>query len=182
MLMQVASTTWGPSGLLGIFVMTQGPRGAISSIACYLIGLLISYVMSFVLTNALVSADEITPTSRAETVKPAEAAPSGTHKTVKHGDPISFDDTDEKQSHEFCFTVKDPIGLHARPAGELAKIIKKYDCHFVIEANGRTAENGSIMQIMALGASSGSTLKCRAEGNEAAQAIKEVQRFMQERL
>ena len=28
MLMQVAATTWGPSGLLGIFVMTAGPNGA----------------------------------------------------------------------------------------------------------------------------------------------------------
>lgn len=50
MLMQVASTTWGPSGLLGVFVMTGGPNGAAMSIAYFVIGLVISYIMGFVLT------------------------------------------------------------------------------------------------------------------------------------
>lgn len=50
MLMQVASTTWGPSGLLGIFVMTAGPNGAAMSIVYFVIGLLISYIMGFILT------------------------------------------------------------------------------------------------------------------------------------
>ncbi|MEQ2443279.1 PTS transporter subunit EIIC [Pseudoflavonifractor intestinihominis] len=50
MLMQVAATTWGPSGLLGIFVMTAGPNGAILSIIYFLIGLVISYIMGFIFT------------------------------------------------------------------------------------------------------------------------------------
>ncbi|MGI5929857.1 PTS transporter subunit EIIC [Pseudoflavonifractor sp.] len=50
MLMQVAATTWGPSGLLGIFVMTAGPNSAIVSIVYFLIGLVISYIMGFIFT------------------------------------------------------------------------------------------------------------------------------------
>ena len=50
MLMRVASTTWGPSGLLGAFVMTEGPHGAVASVGYYLIGLLISCVAGYVLT------------------------------------------------------------------------------------------------------------------------------------
>ena len=50
MLMQVAATTWGPSGLLAIFVMTAGPNGAILSIIYFLIGLVISYIMGFIFT------------------------------------------------------------------------------------------------------------------------------------
>lgn len=50
MLMQVASTTWGPSGVLGAFVMTEGPLGAAASIGCYLIGLLISCAAGCLLT------------------------------------------------------------------------------------------------------------------------------------
>lgn len=46
----VAATTWGPSGLLGLFVMTAGPNGAAMSLVFYLIGLAISYVMGFVIT------------------------------------------------------------------------------------------------------------------------------------
>jgi PTS system sucrose-specific IIC component len=50
MLMRVASTTWGPSGLLGAFVMTEGPHGAVASVCFYLVGLLISCVAGYVLT------------------------------------------------------------------------------------------------------------------------------------
>ena len=50
MLMRVASTTWGPSGVLGAFVMTEGPNGAIPSIGCYLIGLLISCAAACLIT------------------------------------------------------------------------------------------------------------------------------------
>ena len=57
MLMEVASTTWGPSGLLGAFVMTEGPRGAGVSVCCYLIGLAVSCAASFLLTLLAVRDD-----------------------------------------------------------------------------------------------------------------------------
>ena len=50
MLMRVASTTWGPSGLLGAFVMTEGPYGAVASVTHYLIGLMISCAAGYVIT------------------------------------------------------------------------------------------------------------------------------------
>lgn len=187
MLMQVASTTWGPSGILGVFVMTQGPRGPIVSAACYLIGLVISYVMSYIITNAFVSAEEITPAAPddpqpAAVIAQPAAVPSHPRRMVRHGEPISFEDPDAPEAIEFDFIIKDPLGIHARPAGELAKIIRKYDCRFIIEANGRTAENGSIMQLMSLGASQGSKLKCRAEGPDATAAVEKVLQFMERKL
>ena len=182
MLMQVASTTWGPSGLLGIFVMTQGPHGPVLSVACYLIGLLISYVMSFIITNAFVKLDTGTASAPAVMTSQPSVAPLHPQRTVKHGEPIRFGDTAAAETHEFEYTVKDPLGIHARPAGELAKLIKKYDCHFVIKANGHTAENGSIVQLMALGASQGCILRCSAEGPDAAAAIREVRQFLEQKL
>lgn len=59
MAMQVGATTWGPSGLLGIFTMTAGPRAGVMSVAFYLVGVVISYGMAFVITNALVSEEEV---------------------------------------------------------------------------------------------------------------------------
>lgn len=85
MLMQVASTTWGPSGLLGIFVMTKGPNTPIVSIIYYLIGLAISYVMSFIITNIFVKLDDA---------------------QVKHGDLISFSD-DKKKADSQIFAPAD---------------------------------------------------------------------------
>ena len=57
MLMRVASTTWGPSGILGAFVMTEGPNGVFASIACYLIGLLISCAAGYLLTAVTMKKD-----------------------------------------------------------------------------------------------------------------------------
>ena len=51
MVTQVASTTWGPSGLLGAFVMTAGPGGRVRSILLYLAALVISYIGGYLVTN-----------------------------------------------------------------------------------------------------------------------------------
>ena len=56
---EVAATTWGPSGLLALFVMTAGPHGAVQSVVCYGIGLVISYVMGYVITNLMVKDEEV---------------------------------------------------------------------------------------------------------------------------
>ncbi len=58
-LMQVASTTWGPSGLLGVFVMTAGANSPFLSVLYYLIGLVISYIMGFIITNASIKNEEV---------------------------------------------------------------------------------------------------------------------------
>lgn len=59
MAMQVASTTWGPSGILAFPVMTAGPSGAVLSMVYYGIGLVISYLMGFLITNTFVSNEEV---------------------------------------------------------------------------------------------------------------------------
>lgn len=58
-LMQVASTTWGPSGLLGCFVMTAGPNGAAKSVLFFVVGLIISYIMGFIITNFAIKPEEV---------------------------------------------------------------------------------------------------------------------------
>lgn len=59
MAMQVASTTWGPSGILACFVMTAGPNSAVMTVLYYVIALIISYIMGFVLTNIFVKPEEV---------------------------------------------------------------------------------------------------------------------------
>ena len=60
MLMQIGATTWGPSGLLGLFVMTEGPHGAVFSVLCYLAGLVISLIAGFLVTALLMKKQQIT--------------------------------------------------------------------------------------------------------------------------
>ncbi len=59
MAMEVAATTWGPSGLLALFVMTAGPHAGTSAVLYYFIGLVISYIMGFVITNAFIKEEEV---------------------------------------------------------------------------------------------------------------------------
>lgn len=59
MAMQCAATAWGPSGLLGLFVMSAGPLGATNSLLCFLVGLIISYIGGFVVTHFAVKNEEV---------------------------------------------------------------------------------------------------------------------------
>lgn len=59
MVTQVASTTWGPSGLLGAFVMTEGAGGSVRSVLLYLAALVISYIGGYLITNALYREEEL---------------------------------------------------------------------------------------------------------------------------
>lgn len=59
MAMQIGSTTWGPSGVLACFVMTAGPHGAVMNVVYYVIALVISYVMGFVLTQLMVKPEDV---------------------------------------------------------------------------------------------------------------------------
>jgi PTS system sucrose-specific IIC component len=51
MAMKVAATTWGPSGILALPIMIAGGDSAVVQMICYAIGLVISYIMGFVITN-----------------------------------------------------------------------------------------------------------------------------------
>lgn len=51
MLTGVASTGWGPSGLLGAFMMSAGRGDHFTNVLCYLIAIVISYIGGFVITN-----------------------------------------------------------------------------------------------------------------------------------
>ena len=59
MVTQVAATTWGPSGLLGAFVMTAGPGGSGRSVLLYLIALVISYIGGYLITNIFYREEEL---------------------------------------------------------------------------------------------------------------------------
>lgn len=48
-----------PSGLLALFVMTAGPHGVAASVGCYAVGLVICYIMGFIVTNAMVSVEDV---------------------------------------------------------------------------------------------------------------------------
>ena len=60
-----------------------------------------------------------------------------------------------------------PSGLHARPAAEFVKLAAKYRA--TVTVNGTDAK--SLLRIMSLGLSAGSTVQLSAEGTDAAEAV-----------
>ena len=59
MAFKVAATTWGPSGILAFPIMTAGGPSATTQMGCYAAGLVISYIMGFIITNATLKAEEV---------------------------------------------------------------------------------------------------------------------------
>ena len=74
--------------------------------------------------------------------------------------------------HEFL--VKNPSGLHARPAGLLAETLKKYSCNAAIRHNGRTKNGKSPIGILALGIKSGTTFELELDGEDECDAFNDV--------
>ena len=59
MAMKVAATTWGPSGVLALPIMVAGGNSATTQMLCYVVGLVISYIMGFLFTNFTLKDEEV---------------------------------------------------------------------------------------------------------------------------
>ena len=75
----------------------------------------------------------------------------------------------------FDYTIKDELGIHARPAGVLVKEAKKYQSAITITKDGKSAAATKLMAIMSLGVKCGNTVQVSVEGEDedtAAEAMK----------
>ena len=59
MAFKVAATTWGPSGVLAFPIMTAGGNNPAMQMGCYAVGLVISYIMGFIITNVTLKAEDV---------------------------------------------------------------------------------------------------------------------------
>ena len=72
---------------------------------------------------------------------------------------------------QFQYTIKDELGVHARPAGLLVKLAKQYTSAITIEKNGKTCDMRKLMAVMGMGIRQGETITVTAEGEDEAAAI-----------
>ena len=83
----------------------------------------------------------------------------------------------------FAYTIKDAIGIHARPAGNLVKLIKSFTSTVTIEKEGKPPVNGTaLMKLMGLGVKCGDTIGFKIEGDDEEAAAKAIEEFMNENL
>ena len=84
---------------------------------------------------------------------------------------------------EFNYTVNDPLGLHARPAGMLAKAAKAYpDSTITITKGAKTIKATQLMMIMGLAVKNGDEVTVKAEGPAEDEAIAAMEKFFQDNL
>lgn len=83
---------------------------------------------------------------------------------------------------QFDYTITDPLGIHARPAGLLAKEAKKFASACTITKNGQTKKLTQLMMIMSLGVKQGETITIAAEGEDEDAAIDALKAFFEGNL
>ena len=82
----------------------------------------------------------------------------------------------------FVFTVTDPEGLHARPAGMLVKKAKEFSDSITIESNGKKADARKMFGLMGLGIKGGSYITVNVEGADEEATAAAMEAFLKETL
>ncbi len=75
--------------------------------------------------------------------------------------------------------IRNPAGLHARPAAQIVEQAKALDANIEIRKGGKVAKANSIMSVLALGANSGDTVVVVAEGQAAEEALLAMRSIME---
>ena len=65
---------------------------------------------------------------------------------------------------EFTYQVKDPNGMHARPAGQLANFAKGFEESIRVRHGEKEADAKRLLSLMSLGAVHGAMLTFSVEG------------------
>lgn len=82
----------------------------------------------------------------------------------------------------FTYTIKDELGIHARPAGMLAKTAKALDSEITITKGEKTVGAIKLMALMGLGVKCGDTITVTANGGNEDAALEEMKSFLEANL
>ena len=82
----------------------------------------------------------------------------------------------------FKYTVKDELGIHARPAGMLVKEAKKYESKITITKEGKTVDVTKLMMFMSLAVKCGQTVEIQVEGSDEDIAFEGMKAFFEANL
>ena len=83
---------------------------------------------------------------------------------------------------EFSYVIKDELGLHARPAGQLAKKAMEFKSDIKLTVRGKTVDAKRIMGVMTLGAKNADELTITCSGADEDAAIEALTKFVTENL
>ncbi len=82
----------------------------------------------------------------------------------------------------FSYRIRDALGIHARPAGLLAKTAKLYGSEITLEKDGKSVSCKGLLALMGLGVRCGDTVTVTITGTDEEQAERGIKRFLEENL
>jgi phosphocarrier protein len=74
--------------------------------------------------------------------------------------------------------IRNPQGLHARPASVFVRIANKFESDVTVKKDGEVVNGKSIMGLLTLAANQGSWLEIEISGADAEVAMKELEGFL----
>ena len=83
---------------------------------------------------------------------------------------------------EFTYTIKDELGIHARPAGMLVKLIKTFNSSVKIEKGESSVDALRLIALMGLGIKQGDTITVKVDGDDEAASADAIKQFLTENL
>ncbi|MBK1672505.1 phosphocarrier protein HPr [Ectothiorhodospira shaposhnikovii] len=79
-------------------------------------------------------------------------------------------------------TITNRLGMHARAAAKFVNLASGFDASLEVEKGNRKVNGKSIMGIMMLAASKGSTVRLIAEGDDAEAALKALEGLINDKF
>ena len=83
---------------------------------------------------------------------------------------------------QFTYTITDPIGLHARPAGLLVRAARALDSTVTIRRGDRSVSAVELMNLMSMGVRQGEQVTVTIEGGDEEASRRAMEQFFQENL
>ena len=82
----------------------------------------------------------------------------------------------------FSYTVKDELGIHARPAGMLVKEVKNFKSKVTLEKDGKVIAATRLMAVMSMGVKKDQTVTITVEGADEDAAYDALKSFFETNL
>ena len=79
-------------------------------------------------------------------------------------------------------TIKNKLGIHARPAALFVKTASRFRSEITVEKDGENVNGKTIMGLMMLAAGQGTKLSISAQGEDASTALDELEALVERRF
>ena len=82
----------------------------------------------------------------------------------------------------FEYTIKDKLGIHARPAGLLVNAVRALDCEVTVTKGAKTVGGAKLIALMGLGVKCGDTITVTVSGGDERASENALKEFLEKNL